>query len=167
MTTDDVATPLIAPAGAVRLDAAEVGAGDRVALVAAEYHTDIVQALVDGAVAECRARGVADGDIVLVPVPGAFEIGLASRRAAERDFDAVIALGCIIRGDTPHFEYVCNEAARGVAQAASDTGVPVAFGVLTVETKEQARARVGGADGHKGREAAAAALELLASLRAL
>jgi 6,7-dimethyl-8-ribityllumazine synthase len=167
VTKDDVAAPLVAPAGVVRLDIAEVGAGDRVALVAAEYHTDIVQALVDGAAAECLARGVAEGDIVLVPVPGAFEIGLAARRAAERGFDAVVALGCIIRGDTPHFEYVCNEAARGVAQAASDTGVPVAFGVLTVETKDQARSRVGGADGHKGHEAAAAALDLLAALRAL
>lgn len=167
MTTDDVAVPLVAPAGATRLDVAAAGPGDRVALVAAEYHTDIVQALVDGATAECRARGVADGDVVLVPVPGAFEIGLAARRAADSGFDAVVALGCIIRGDTPHFEYVCNEAARGVAQAASDTGVPVAFGVLTVETKAQALSRVGGADGHKGHEAAAAALELLASLRAL
>ncbi len=167
MTADEVAVPLIAPRGARRLDVATVGPGDRVAVVAAEYHTDIVQALVDGAVAECLERGVEEGHIVLVPVPGAFEVGLAARRAAEGDFDAVIALGCIIRGDTPHFDYVCNEAARGVAEAANDTGVPVAFGVLTVEDKDQARSRVGGADGHKGHEAAAAALDLLATLRAL
>jgi 6,7-dimethyl-8-ribityllumazine synthase len=167
VTQADASAPLAAPVGAARLTVPVVGAGVRVALVAAEYHTDIVQALVDGATAECRARGVEEGDIVLVPVPGAFEIALAARRAAEAGYDAVVALGCIIRGDTPHFEYVCAEAARGVADAAQVTGTPVAFGVLTVETKEQALERIGGSEGHKGREAAAAALDLLATLRAL
>lgn len=166
MTQADVSAPLTAPAGATRLEAAPVGDGVRVALVAAEYHTDIVQALVDGATAECRERGVAEGAITLVPVPGAFEIALAARRAGESGYDAVVALGCIVRGDTPHFEYVCAEAARGVADAAQVTGVPVAFGVLTVETKAQALDRIGGSEGHKGREAAAAALDLLATLRA-
>jgi 6,7-dimethyl-8-ribityllumazine synthase len=79
----------------------------------------------------------------------------------------VIALACVIRGDTPHFEYVCNEAARGVADAGLKTGVPIAFGVLTVETHQQAVDRIGGSEGHKGREAAGAALGLLATLRAI
>ena len=83
--------------------------------MAAQYHTDIVQPLVDGAVAECRERGV--NDIVVVPVPGAFEVGLAALHCAESDFDAVVVLACVIRGDTPHFEYVSGEAARGVSDA--------------------------------------------------
>ena len=167
MTAPDAAAPLVAPAGSVRIDPAPAGPGVRVAVVAAEYHTDIVQPLVDGAVEECIARGVAPADIALVPVPGAFEVGLAAKRSAQSGYDAVIVLACVIRGDTPHFEYVSAEAARGVSEAALQTGVPVAFGVLTVETHAQAVERIGGSEGHKGREAAAAALDLLATLRAL
>ncbi|MGA0122590.1 MAG: 6,7-dimethyl-8-ribityllumazine synthase [Gaiellales bacterium] len=167
MTAPDAAAPLVAPAGTVRLDPVQVDAGVRVAVVAAEYHTDIVQPLVDGAVGECVARGVDPAGIALVPVPGAFEVGLAAKRCAQAGYDAVIVLACVIRGDTPHFEYVSQEAARGVAEAALQTGVPVAFGVLTVETHQQAVDRIGGSEGHKGREAAAAALDLLGTLRAL
>lgn len=137
----------------------------RVAIVAAEYHVDIVQRLVTGAVAECAERGVLQVD--LVPVPGAFELAPAARACAHQGYHAVIALGCVIRGGTPHFEYVCAEAARGIADVATATGIPVAFGVLTCDNHPQAMVRAGGAKGNKGREAAAAALGLLATLRAL
>lgn len=165
MTQPDAAGSIEAPAGARRIEPAAVAEGTRVAIVAAEYHVDIVQELVNGAVAELRERGV--GDIDVVPVPGAFEIGLAAQRCAERGYDAVIAHGCVIRGDTPHFDYVCQAAMSGVADASRATGVPIAFGVLTVDTHQQALDRIGGSEGHKGREAAAAALGLLGSIRAL
>ncbi len=167
MTAPDAAGRIVAPLGSQRLVPVKLDAATRIAIVAAEYHTDIVQALVDGAVAECLARGIAAGNVTIVPVPGAFEVGLAAQRCAEGVYDAVVVLGCVIRGDTPHFEYVCNQAARGVSMAAAATGKPVAFGVLTVETHQQAVDRIGGSEGHKGREAAAAALSLLATLRAI
>ena len=164
MTQPAEAGSIQAPDGARRIEPAAV-AGVRVAIVAAEYHTDIVQELVNGAVAELREHGVEAIDVV--PVPGAFEIGLAAQRCAERGYDAVIAHGCVIRGDTPHFDYVCQAAMAGVGEASRATGVPIAFGVLTVETHQQALDRIGGSEGHKGREAAAAALGLLGTLRAL
>ena len=164
MTQPAEAGSIQAPEGARRIEPAAVG-GARVAIVAAEYHTDIVQELVNGAVAELREHGVEVIDVV--PVPGAFEIGLAAQRCAERGYDAVIAHGCVIRGDTPHFDYVCQAAMAGVGEASRATGVPIAFGVLTVETHQQALDRIGGSEGHKGREAAAAALGLLGTVRAL
>ena len=167
MTAPDAAGSISAPAGSQRIEPKGLAAGTRVAIVAAEYHTDIVQPLVDGAVAECIERGVAAADIAIVPIPGAFEVGLAAQHCAQNGYDAVIALACVIRGDTPHFDYVCNEAARGVSEAGLKTGVPVAFGVLTVETHQQAVDRIGGSEGHKGREAAGAALGLLSTLRAI
>ncbi len=148
MTAPDAAGSISAPDGSQRIEPKGLDAGTRVAIVAAEYHTDIVQPLVDGAVAECIERGVAASDISIVPIPGAFEVGLAAQHCAQNGYDAVIALACVIRGDTPH-------------------GVPVAFGVLTVETHQQAVDRIGGSEGHKGREAAGAALGLLSTLRAI
>ena len=167
MTQPAQAGRIEAPAGARRVDPAPLAADTRVAIVAAEYHTDIVQALVDGAVAECVERGVAASSIDVVPVPGAFEVGLAAQRCAESGYDAVIVHACVIRGGTPHFDYVCDAALQGSLEASIGTGVPVAFGVLTVETHQQALDRIGGSEGHKGREAAAAALGLLGTLRAL
>jgi 6,7-dimethyl-8-ribityllumazine synthase len=103
-----------------------------------------------------------------VLVPGAWELPLACRRLAEAgSHQAVVALGCVIRGATPHFDYVCSEASRGVIQAALDTGVPVSFGLLTCDTLEQALDRAGGAVGNKGADAADAALEMAGLLRAL
>jgi 6,7-dimethyl-8-ribityllumazine synthase len=140
----------------------------RLAIVASRYHSEVVQALLEGAVAEAVRRGVAADAIELVPVPGAFEVGLAAREAAASGrYDAVAVLACVIRGDTPHFDYVCSEAARGVLLASLETRVPIGFGVLTCETPEQAWARAGGGDGNKGAEAAAAALELASTLEAL
>jgi len=167
VTAPNAAGNISAPTGSQRVEPKAIDAGTRVAIVAAEYHTDIVQPLVDGAVAECLERGVGEGNISIVPIPGAYEVGLAAQHCAQNGYDAVIALACVIRGDTPHFDYVCTEAARGVTEAGLKTGVPVAFGVLTVETHQQAVDRIGGSEGHKGREAAGAALGLLATLRAI
>jgi len=167
VTAPNAAGNISAPTGSQRVEPKAIDADTRVAIVAAEYHTDIVQPLVDGAVAECLERGVGEGNISIVPIPGAFEVGLAAQHCAQNGYDAVIALACVIRGDTPHFDYVCTEAARGVTEAGLKTGVPVAFGVLTVETHQQAVDRIGGSEGHKGREAAGAALGLLATLRAI
>ncbi len=167
MTASGSAGRVEAPAGAERIEPQADLGGVRVAIVAAEYHLDIVQPLVDGAVAECLRLGVPEGSIAVVPVPGAFEVGLGAQRCADAGYEAVIALACVIRGDTPHFDYVCAEAARGVADAAMSTGTPVAFGVLTCETHQQAVDRIGGAAGHKGVEAAQAAIGMLRTLRAL
>ncbi len=165
MTAPDAAGRIAAPEGATRLESVALDADTRVAIVAAEYHVDIVQPLVDGAVAECLARGVTQ--ITVVPVPGAFEVGQAALACVEAGYDAVIVHACVIRGDTPHFDYVCAEAARSCTEVALSTGVPVAFGVLTVENHEQAVARIGGSAGHKGHEAAAAALTQLQMLRSV
>ena len=137
--------------------------GARFAIVAARFNANIVDRLLEGATAELKARGVAAGDLVTVRVPGAFELPLACKRIAEKgDVHAVIALGCVIRGGTPHFEYVCSAAAHGCQDVALATGVPVAFGVLTTDDLAQAEARSGPDSANKGREAALAALEMIA-----
>jgi 6,7-dimethyl-8-ribityllumazine synthase len=139
-----------------------------VAVVASRYNADVVQRLLDGAVGRLKEHGVGPDRITVVLVPGAWELPLACRRLAEAGgHQAVVALGCVIRGDTPHFDYVCAEASRGVIQAALDTGVPVSFGLLTCDTLEQALDRAGGTSGNKGAEAADAALEMAGLLRAL
>jgi 6,7-dimethyl-8-ribityllumazine synthase len=137
------------------------GAGRRIAVVAARFNEMITAKLVDGALAGLAKHGV-DADAVDVAwVPGAFEIPLvASRMARTRRYAAVICLGAVIRGDTAHFELVANESARGIAQVALDTGVPVIFEVLATDDLAQAEARAGGAHGNKGWEAAEAALEM-------
>jgi len=139
-----------------------------VAVVASRYNSEVVQRLLDGAVERLMERGIAADRITVVLVPGAWELPLACRRLAEAgSHQAVVALGCVIRGGTPHFDYVCSEASRGVIQAALDTGVPVSFGLLTCDTLEQALDRAGGAVGNKGADAADAALEMAGLLRAL
>jgi 6,7-dimethyl-8-ribityllumazine synthase len=140
----------------------------RVALVVSRYHATITGRLRDGALAALTQAGVPADQVELVPVPGAYELPQAARRAAETGrFDAVVCLGCVIRGETPHFEYIASAAAHGIAQAAADTGVPMTFGVLTTDTVEQALARATvGPDG-KGWEAAMAAVELAATFRRL
>lgn len=139
-------------------------AGLRVAIVAARYHADIVERLVAGAVADLTARG---GEVVGIErVPGAFEIpAVAQRMATSGRVDAVVALGCVIRGETPHFDHVCAAVTVGCEAVARTTGVPVGFGVLTVDTLAQAEARAGGAHGDKGAEAAQAAVETALVLR--
>jgi 6,7-dimethyl-8-ribityllumazine synthase len=141
------------------------GAGLRICVVVARWNSFVTQKLLDGAVAALRKHGLTEDEITTAWVPGAFEVPTAAKWAAESgNFDAVICLGAVIRGETAHFEYVAGGAAEGILRVSQDTGVPVIFGVLTVDSVEQAMARTGGKDGHKGEESAQAAIEM-ANLR--
>lgn len=142
--------------------------GGRYALVVARFNSFVVEALLAGAVDTLVRHGVARSDIEIVRVPGAWELPVAVKKILEkRDYDAVIALGAVIRGGTAHFEYVAGEAAKGIAAVQNNTGVPVAFGVLTVESIEQAIERSGTKAGNKGAEAAMSALEMVSLFKAL
>ncbi len=144
------------------------GAGMRFAIAVSRFNEDITGALEAGARRTFAAQGVGEGDITVVRVPGAFELPLIAQTLARSGtIDGVVCLGAVIRGDTPHFEYVAGEAARGLQDASLATGVPIVFGILTTNTHEQAVDRIGGSEGHKGEEAAATALEMVALLRAL
>ena len=148
-----------APASTPRLTAR----GRRVAIVASRFNEAITERLVDGARAALLRHGVRAADVRVVWVPGAFELAQAAARlAASRAADALVCVGCVIRGETPHFDFIAGEAARGIAEVGRSTGVPTTFGVITANTREQADARAGGAVGNRGEEAALAALELLA-----
>lgn len=141
------------------------GAGKRVCVVVARWNSFITEKLLEGALAALTEMGTKPEDVTTARVPGAFEVPTAARWAATSGrFDAVICLGAVIRGETAHFEYVAGGAAEGISRVSLDTGVPVIFGVLTVDNVEQAMARTGGKDGHKGDEAARAAIEM-ANLR--
>ncbi len=141
------------------------GTGLRVCIVVSRWNEFVTARLLEGAVATLRERGLTEEDLVTAWVPGAFEVPTAAKWAAESGrFDAVICLGAVIRGETAHFEYVAGGAAEGIRMVSQATGIPVIFGVLTVDSVEQALARAGGKDGHKGSEAAQAAIEM-ASLR--
>jgi len=151
-----------------KIQGAHNGKGMRLALVAARFNHFVVDKLVAGALETLAAAGARSEDLDVVQVPGAFEIPLAARKlAVSRRYDAVITLGAVIRGDTPHFDFVAGECARGVAQAALDTGVPILFGVLTCDNLEQANERAGGKAGNKGADAATAAVEMIDLLRKL
>jgi len=147
---------------ALRVLEGEIAAGGRkVAIVAARFNDFIVASLIKGASAAWLEHGGAAEDLLIARVPGAFELPVAARRLAlSGRYDAVVALGCVIRGDTPHFEYVSGECARGLQLASLETGVPVIFGVLTVNTVEQALERAATTGDNKGGEAMAAALEM-------
>jgi 6,7-dimethyl-8-ribityllumazine synthase len=133
----------------------------RVAIVAARFNDFIVTSLIDGAVAAWREAGGAAHELTLARVPGAFELPLAVRKlGASGRYHALVALGCVIRGDTPHFDYVAGECARGLQLASLETGIPVAFGVLTVNTVEQALERAATSGSNKGAEAMHTALEM-------
>lgn len=137
------------------------GAGKRIAIIVSRFNEEVTSRLADGAVAALRAAGVADDDLLLCHVPGAFELPVVSKQvAASGRFDAVVALGAVIRGDTDHYDYVCDAAERGILEAGLSTGVPVMFGVLTCDTDEQAEARCGGAHGNKGADVALDALRM-------
>jgi 6,7-dimethyl-8-ribityllumazine synthase len=158
---DGVAQPATRDSGA-----GLAAAGCRVAIVAARFNSDIVELLVAGAAAAWERHGGAADALTLVRAPGAFELPLLARKlAATGRHDAVVALGCVIRGDTAHFDFVAGEAARGIADAARDTGVPVIFGVLTTENAEQALERADPSRLDKGGEALEAALEMVQLLR--
>jgi 6,7-dimethyl-8-ribityllumazine synthase len=131
--------------------------GLTVAVIVARFNSAITEKLQAGAEEALRQAKAAQVDVF--QVPGAFELPLAAARLVE-DYDAIVALGCVIRGDTPHFDYVCTEAAAGIQKVMLETGVPVAFGVLTCDTLEQAEARAGGVHGNKGADAALTAVEM-------
>ncbi|MGH7670276.1 MAG: 6,7-dimethyl-8-ribityllumazine synthase [Gemmatimonadaceae bacterium] len=137
------------------------GQGRRVAVVASRFNNAITTKLVDGAADALVRHGVVAADIDTVWVPGAWELPVVVRRLLDAErYDAIVALGAVIRGETPHFEYVAGEAARGLAAACAEFDVPVGFGLLTCDTMEQAEARAGGGHGNKGWDAAVAALEM-------
>lgn len=137
------------------------GAGRRFGIAASRFNQEVVERLLDGALETLVDKGVPVDDIDVVWVPGAWELPMAVRRLLSSDrYAAIIAVGAVIRGDTPHFEYVAGECARGLAQASAEFDVPVAFGVLTTDNDAQAEARAGGDMGNKGHEAAMSALEM-------
>jgi 6,7-dimethyl-8-ribityllumazine synthase len=140
-------------------------AGERFAIVAAGFYEELAELLVDGA---RRVFEDAGGDVDVHPVPGAFELPLAAKYCAESGrYAGVACVGAVIRGETDHYDYVCGQAASGIGRVALDTGVPCGFGVLTVDSMEQALARAGGVKRHSGEDAAHAVLELLAVRRAV
>jgi 6,7-dimethyl-8-ribityllumazine synthase len=140
--------------------------GMRIAIVAGRFNEHITRPLLAGARKVLEQHGADPAPVYWVP--GAFEIPLLAKKLVERgDCDAVVCLGAVIRGDTPHFEYVAGECARGVMQVGLETGVPVVFGVLTTDDLDQALARAGGAVGNKGEESALTAIEMVAHLRAI
>ena len=140
----------------------------RLAVIVSRFNEIVTGPLLAGARASAKGRGVRDEALDVVRVPGAFELPQAARRLAEGgDYDAIVCLGAVVRGETPHFDYICSEAARGVTLVAQQYNLPVTFGVLTCDTMQQARARAGGSAGNKGDEAMRAAIEMANLFRAL
>jgi 6,7-dimethyl-8-ribityllumazine synthase len=138
----------------------------RLAIVASRFNEEIVSGMIDGARRALTGAGVDWSQVAVFRVPGAFEIPLVAKKAAQSgNYDAVIAIGCLIRGETPHFEYISNQTSLGIGQAALETGIPITFGVITVNTDDQAIARSGNNMQNKGYEAAIAAVEMVDLLR--
>ena len=144
------------------------GSTAQIAIVAGRFNDHVTKPLLEGCLEGLAAHGVALEHVQVSWVPGAFEVPIVAKRLAESGtVDAVVCLGAVIRGDTPHFEYVAGECAAGVMRASLDSGVPIAFGVLTTDDLDQAMARAGGQESNKGREAAVTALEMISLLRGL
>ena len=142
--------------------------GAQFCIIVSRFNSFIVESLLKGAIDTLKRHGADDNDLQIVRVPGAFEMPLAAQRiAAKKQFDAIIALGAVIRGGTPHFEYVAGECTKGLSNVSSKYDVPVTFGVLTVDTIEQAIERAGTKAGNKGAEAAMSAIEMVNLLRGL
>jgi len=140
----------------------------RFGFVAARFNDYVVEALIRGAVDALKRHGAGEKQIEIVRVPGAFDIPIVARKLAlSRRYEAIIALGAVIRGQTPHFDFVAGECASGLSRIALETGVPIAFGVLTTDTMEQAVDRAGGKAGNKGADAALAAIEMANLMRRL
>ena len=136
--------------------------GSRFAIVVGRWNSFVVEHLLEGAIDTLKRHGAKDGEIEIIRVPGAFEIPLTAKKLAEGgNYDAIIALGAVIRGGTPHFEYVAGECTKGLANDSMEFGIPVAFGVLTVDTIEQAIERAGTKAGNKGEEATLAVIEMV------
>ena len=144
------------------------GKGLKFCIIASRFNDFITTKLIDGALDALKRHGTADKDIDIVRVPGAFEIPMVAKAVAQKGaYDAVIALGTIIRGATPHFDYVASEAAKGIALASMETGTPIAFGIITSDTIEQAIERAGSKAGNKGWDAAVSAMEMANLLKKL
>ena len=144
------------------------GAGLKIAIISTRWNEFVVESLTNGAKRALIRAGVADDNIDIIMAPGAYEVPFVARQAAKSGrYDGIVALGAVIRGATPHFDYVAGEAASGIANAARDTDVPISFGVLTVDTIEQAIERAGTKAGNKGEEAALATLEVVSLCRSL
>ncbi|QHW36919.1 6,7-dimethyl-8-ribityllumazine synthase [Staphylococcus ursi] len=142
------------------------GKGLKIGVVVSRFNDLITGRLLDGAQDALRRHQVAEDDVDVAYVPGAFELPIVAKKMAQTGkYDAVVTLGCVIRGATSHYDYVCNEAAKGIAKASDDTGVPVIFGVLTTENIEQAIERAGTKAGNKGAESAVGAIEMANLLR--
>ena len=139
----------------------DAAAGFRFAVIVSRFNHDITGALLDGARAALAAHGAAGNDIVVYDVPGAFELPMTAARLADGRFDAIICLGALIKGETPHFEYLCSAVVHGIQEVGVRSGVPAIFGVLTCEHRDHAEARAGGDKGNKGAEAAIAAIEMV------
>ncbi len=140
----------------------------RIALLVSRFNSFVVESLMEGAVDTLKRHGAEERDLQIVRVPGAWEMPIAAQRlAASKRFDAIIALGAVIRGGTPHFEYVAGECTKGLSSVSMQYDIPIAFGVLTVDTIEQAIERAGTKAGNKGAEAAMTAIEMINLLRSL
>lgn len=138
----------------------------KIGIVASRFNSFIVDRLYDGAIKGLKANGISDDAITVVKVPGAFEIPVAVKALLDNnEVDAVITLGAVIRGETPHFDFICNECAHGISQLAITSGKPVIFGVLTVDNTDQAMDRAGDEESNKGYEAASAALEMISVIK--
>jgi 6,7-dimethyl-8-ribityllumazine synthase len=157
------------PSDQIKIIEGELLARDlRFVIVAARFNDFIVEGLLRGALDALKRHGVAEKQIEIVRVPGAFELPLVVRKVANaKRYDAIITLGAVIRGQTPHFDYVAGECAGGIARIALDSGLPIAFGVLTTDTVEQAMDRAGGKAGNKGADCALVAIEMANLLRRL
>lgn len=150
------------------IDGAEDASELRFGIVVSAYHDDVTGLLRDAAIAALREAGAREKSIVVIAVPGAFEIPFVARQAAETNrFDAIVCLGCVIRGGTPHFDYIASAVAHGITTASQATGVPMAFGVLTTNTHAEALARAGPGNSNKGWEAAMVAVQLTNVVRGL
>lgn len=137
-----------------------VSEGKKYAIVVARFNHFITDRLVEGCIDSLKRHEVKDEEIDIIKVPGAFEIPLAAKLLTKKDYDAIICLGAVIRGETPHFDYVCNEVSKGVASVSLNSNIPVIFGVVTTDTIEQAVQRAGVKSGNKGSEAAISAIEM-------
>jgi 6,7-dimethyl-8-ribityllumazine synthase len=156
------------PKDGLRFEGGLDASGLRLAVVTARFNAHITGELYAGCSDELASHGLTEDGMTAIEVPGCYELPIVAKTlAASGRYDAIICLGAVIRGDTPHFDYVSSETASGIQRAALDTGVPVIFGVLTVDNEEQAVARIGGAAGHKGREAALTAIEMVHTMRSL
>ena len=140
---------------------ARAAVGFRFAVVVSRFNDDITESLLDGVQTTLAAHGASSPNIVVYKVPGSFELAMTAARLVDKRFDAIICLGAIIKGETPHFDYLCSSVAHGIQKVATGSGTPIIWGVLTCEQREHAEARAGGNKGNKGTEAAIAAIEMV------